>query len=85
MGKRPFGAELRINGDDEEKSAKRPPIYDPFSPLLVQLFWASSSFELWPPSAIYSLTPLGPGITFRPSRITFMCAYILHKSRDHGS
>ena len=27
VGKRPFGAELRINGDDEEKSAKRPPIY----------------------------------------------------------
>ena len=25
--KRLFGAELRINGDDEEKSAKRPPIY----------------------------------------------------------
>ena len=27
VGKRPFGAELRINGDDEEKRAKRPPIY----------------------------------------------------------
>ena len=35
VGKRPFGAELRINGDDEEKSAQKATYLCPFSPLLV--------------------------------------------------
>ena len=38
VGKRPFGAELRINGDDEEKSAKRPPIYALSLPCLSNYF-----------------------------------------------
>ena len=38
VGKRPFGAELRINGDAEEKSAKRPPIYALSLPYLSNYF-----------------------------------------------
>ena len=37
VGKRPFGAELRIN-DDEEKSTKRPPIYALSLPCLSNYF-----------------------------------------------
>ena len=65
--KRPFGAELRINGDDEEKSAKRPPIYALSLPSLSNYF---DIILLRPSLAIHGLPPLGPGITFRPSRIT---------------
>ena len=90
VGKRPFGAELRINGGDEEKSAKRPPIYALSLPCLSNYFghhpplsfglrWLfaaclhsvlrlSTAFSLR--RLFRSLPPLGPGITFRLSRIT---------------
>ena len=77
-GQKTFWCELRINGDDEEKSAKRPPIYlCPFSPLLVQLFWTSSSFVLRPSLAVRSLPPRSFGYP-RPSAFVGCFAACLH-------
>ena len=93
VGKRPFGAELRIriNGDDEEKSAKRPPIYALSLPCLSNYFghhpplsfglcwlFAACLHSVLRLSTAFSLRrlfrglpPIGPGITFRLSRISF--------------